>query len=154
MGLRDIVIRTKTVTVQDQSFEVRGISMSDVMIAVSDYGPQLSLCFEQFRRGDIETTDIKAALLGLSREFPELLAAIICMASDDYDPALVKKVAKLPLSATTEALEAIFGLTFASEAEVKKFMESLTRMITAGSGALTTVRGPSSETGTGGSVAA
>lgn len=154
MGLRDIVIRTKTIEVEATSFEVRGLSMNDVMVAASDYGPQLSLVFSKMQTGELETTDIKSAILDLSKEFPEVLAALICLAADDYAPDMVAKMRRVPMTVTTEALEAIFHLTFASEADVKKLVESLSRMITAGSGALTKALGPTSETGTGVSAAA
>lgn len=154
MGLRDVVIKTKTIPAGDTTFEVRGISMTDVIIAASDYGPQLTLVFQKLKSGEIESDGIKEALMGLAREFPELLAALVCMASDEYDEAMVAKVQKFPPTVTLEALEAIFSLTFASEAEVKKFIESLTRMIAAGSGALTTALGQPSQIGTGDSVAA
>lgn len=154
MGLRDIVIRTKTISVEDTTFEVRGVSMNDLMVAASDYGPQLSLIFTKLQSGSLDTTDVKSAILGLLREFPEVLAAVICLAADDYEPAMVKKMCRVPMGVTVEALEAIFGLTFASEADVKKLMESLTRMMAAGSGALTVALGPTSGTGIGASAAA
>ena len=34
--------------------------------------------------------------MGLAREFPELLAALVCMASDEYDEAMVAKGPKVP----------------------------------------------------------
>lgn len=154
MGLRDIVIRTKTIPVDKTSFEVRGLSMSDVMIAALDYGPQLSMVFTKLKSGEIETTDIRTSVLALSREFPDLLSALICMAADDYDPVMVAKMRRVPITVTVEACEAIFELTFTSEAEVKKLLESLTRMIAAGSGTLATLVGQTSETGIGDSVAA
>lgn len=154
MGLRDIVIRTKTIEVGDTTFEVRGLSMSDVMIAALDYGPQLSIVFAKLKSGDVDTSDIRQTILELSREFPDILSAIICMAADDYDPEMVAKMRKVPMNVTVEAAEAIFELTFASEAEVKKLLESLTRILAAGSGTLMMTLGQTSETGTGVSAAA
>lgn len=154
MGLRDIVIATKTIPAGGTSFEVRGLSMNDLMLVVTEYGPQMTLVFSRLQAGEIQGEDIKSTIVNMSREFPDLLAAVICLAADDYDPEMVAKMKKVPLTVTTEAAEEIFKLTFASEAEVKKFIESLTRMIAAGSGALTTALGQTSETGIGASAAA
>lgn len=154
MGLRDIVIRTKTITAGEATFEVRGLSMSDVMIAALDYGPQLSMVFSKLKSGEVEAVDIRSTVLELSKEFPDVMAAIICMAADDYDPVMVAKLRRVPITVTVEACEAIFELTFTSEAEVKKLLESLTRIIATGSGTLATLVGQTSETGTGDYVAA
>lgn len=154
MGLRDIVIQTKTITAGAATFEVRGLSMNDLMMVVTEYGPQMTLVFNRLQQGDIQGDDIKGTIVNMSREFPDLLAAVICLAADEYDPEMVAKMKKVPLGVTTEAAEEIFKLTFTSEAEVKKFIESLSRMIAAGSGALTQALGPTSPTGTGVSVAA
>lgn len=153
MGLRDIVILTKTIPAGDTTFEVRGLSAHDLIIAASDFGPQLTIVFTKLKSGEIVADDLKSAVMSVSKEFPELLAALICLAADDYDPVMVNKMKKVPIGVTTEAVEAIFGLTFRGEAEVKKLMESLARMIAAGSEALTTALGPTSGIGTGAPVA-
>ena len=153
MGLRDIVIQTKTITVDSATFEVRGLSMHDLMIVAADYGPQLSLVFTQLKSGEIERDDLRSAVVEVAKEFPELLAGIICLAADDYEPELVAKMSRVRMSVTAEAVEEIFKLTFKGEAEIKKLMESLTRMIAAGSGTLSTALGQTSETGIGASVA-
>ena len=155
MRLRDIVIQTTTIPVgETTSFEVRGISMNDLMVAASDYGPQLGVVFGKLQSGEIETDDDRSTIMRLSREFPDLLAAIICLAADDYAPEMVAKMRRAPVTVTVDAVEAIFKLTFASEADIKKLMESLTRMIVAGSGALKAASGPTSGTGIGASAAA
>lgn len=153
MGLRNIVIRTTTIPAGDATFEVRGLSAHDLLIAASDYGPQLSILFGKLKAGEIDRSDLRSAVVDVSKEFPELLSGLICLAADDYDPKMVQKMKRVPMGVTAEAAEAIFKLTFTSEADVKKFMESLTRMIAAGSEALTTARGQHSETGTGAPVA-
>lgn len=153
MGLRDIVIKTKTIKAEGASFEVRGVSMNDLMVAASDYGPQLGLVFTKLKTGEIQAEDVRSSIIALAKEFPELLAAIICLAADDYEPEMVEKLKKVPIGVTADALEAVFSLTFASEADVKKLVESLTRMIAAGSGALTQALGPTSGTGIGASAA-
>jgi hypothetical protein len=70
---------------------------------------------------------------------PEVAAAVIALASDDYAPETVAVAKQLPFNTQVELVEAIFHETFHSEADVKKLIASLTKMITAASGALTEI---------------
>lgn len=149
MGLRDITIHRTTIKYRDQKIEVRGIAAADIMVAAQDYGPEIAIIFGKVQSGDFGG-DIKSAIVKMTRELPEMAGAVIALASDDYAPETVEVATKLPIPVQIEAIEAIFHETFYSEAEVKKLMESLTRMITAVSGVLTEVMPPlSSPTGIG-----
>lgn len=148
MGLRDVIISKTTVNYREQSFDLRGISATDVMLAAQDYGPQMALAFAKVTAGDA-IDDTQALILDVVKELPELVAAVIAMAADDYDPKVVKIAKSLPFNTQVECVEAIFSETFYNEAEVKKLIESLTRMIAAISGALTDVTPQLSAIGTG-----
>lgn len=155
MAISDIVIPTKTITAGAASFEVRGLSVNDLMLVMTEYGPQMSLVFDRLRQGDVEGDNIKEIIINLCREFPDMLAALVCLAADEYDPESVAKMKKVPVGITAEAAEEIFTLTFASEAELKKFIESLTRGLSLVSGTLNTATTPqTSLNGTGVSAAA
>lgn len=132
MGLRNIVIHRSTVAVDDdQSFEVRGITLFDIMQVLGDFGPQMSLAFGQITAREkglsLGKGEVKDRLADLAREFPDLLAAIVALASDDYSKEAMTIVRQLPMAAQVAALEQIFSLTFRSEAEMGKLMESLIR---------------------------
>lgn len=148
MGLRDITIHRTTVNYREHEITVRGISTSDLMIAAQDYGPEIALIFGKVTSGEFEG-DTKKAIAAFTREMPEVIAAAIALASDDYTPETVKIAASLPLNVQIEAVEAIFHETFYSEADVEKLIESLTRMITAASGVLTQMTPLASEIGIG-----
>lgn len=148
MGLRDIKIHRTTVMYRDDEISVRGISASDLMIAAQDYGPQLAVIFAKVQQGDFDG-DIKKAIASFAKDAPAILGATIALASDDYEPEMVQTALQLPFSVQAECLEAIFNETFYSEAEVKKLIESLRRMIAAVSGALTEVMPSASEIGIG-----
>ena len=142
MGLRDIQISRTTVTYRDQTIAVRGISATDLMVAAQDYGPQIALIFGKITGDGGFTGDVKQAIMAFTREVPEVLGAAIALASDDYTPETVEIATKLPVNVQTELVEAIFHETFYSEAEVKKLIESLRRMIAAVSGVLTETTQP------------
>lgn len=149
MGLRDITIHRTSVPYRDQTLEVRGISGADLMVAAQDYGPQIAVVFGKIQSGEFGG-DVKSTIMKVSRDVPEVAGAIIALASDDYTPETVKIATQLPLPIQVEALEAVFHETFYSEADVKKLIESLTRMITAVSGVLTETMPPlASRTGIG-----
>ena len=135
MGLRDIQIHRTTVMYREQPIEVRGICAADLMVAAQDYGPEIALIFGKVTSGDFDG-DIKKAMMAFGREVPNVVGAVIALAADDYDPEMVETAAKLPFNVQTELVEAIFNETFYSEADVKKLIESLTRMIAAVSGVL------------------
>lgn len=141
MGLRNIKIHTTTVMYRDEPIEVRGISASDLFMAAQDYGPQIALLFGKFTSGDMDA-DFKKHIGMFMKEAPELLGAVIAIATDDYCPEAIEIAKKLPGSVQVELVEAIFNETFYSEAEVKKLMESLSRMIQATSGVLKEVSLP------------
>jgi len=148
MGLRDLKIHTTTISYRDQKITVRGISAGDVMMAAQDYGPQMLLAFNQVTQG-ATTKDTKQLIVELSNELPDLVAAAIALAADDYCPEAVGIAKKLPFNVQVEVVQAIFSETFYNEAEVKKLVESLSKMIAAASGALKEVTLPDSGTGTG-----
>ena len=83
---------------------------------------------------------------------PDLVAAVIALAADDYEPDTIAVARKLNFQYQLEALEAIFHNTFQSEAELKKFMESIIRMLSGASGLVKQMRLPLSEAGFGASV--
>lgn len=153
MGLRNIVIRRETVQVDDsQSFTVRGITLFDIMQAVGDFGPQMALAFGKMTSregtGPLTPDDVKAHIRDLAKEFPDVLAAAIAMASDDYSKAAMDVTKQLPMSVQLDAIEKVARLSFRSEAEVGKLMESLVRAVAGATGALTKVELPL-PTGTG-----
>lgn len=159
MGLRNIVIRRETIVLNDgQSFEVRGISLFDIMSVLNDYGPKMALVFgkvvEQRLQGEglFDNAGVRKIITDLSGEFPDVLAAAIALASDDYTPESVKVAKQLTLLKQLEAVEKIVGLTFESEGDVKKLVESLTQMVVAATGTLGMATNSLSPTGIGDSV--
>lgn len=148
MGLRDIQIHTTKVAYNGQTIEVRGISGGDIMLAAQDYGPQMLLAFNQLRNGE-DIADTKQLIAQVGNELPELMAAVIALACDDYSPEGQEIARKLPAPLQAEIMEAIYADTFYNEAKVKKLLESLTKALAAISGALTEVKLPTSELGIG-----
>lgn len=156
MGLRNITIRREVITLPDgQNFEVRGITAFDVFDAIGAYGPQMSMLFgavtdRRNKSGSLSNQDVKNAILAAIKEFPDLIAHLAASAADDTDPEAIKAFKQLPMPTQAETVETIFSLTFASEGEVKKLIESLSRMMLVAS---TTLKEATSQVGIGASAA-
>jgi hypothetical protein len=88
-------------------------------------------------------------ILDIAKEFPELVAAIIALASDAYTPKALDIARDLPFNTQLELIEGVFNNTFTSEADVKKLIESLTKMAVGASGALVQIRQTGLLSGTG-----
>lgn len=142
MGLRNITIRREAVTLPDgQSFQVRGLTAFDIFDAIGAYGPQMSMLFaavtsRQQKGGALSNADVKNAILAAIKEFPDLIAHAAASAADDVSPEAITAFKQLPMPTQAETIETIFSLTFASEGEVKKLIESLSRMMLVASTAL------------------
>lgn len=149
--LSTLVVPTSTITSPAGDLTVRGIGANDLTLAAKDYGPQLAMLFGkvQHLKSEMPTEDVKTTIMNLGKEIPMVLAAVIALGCDDYSPEAVKVASKLPFPLQAELVEAIFRLTFTSEADVKKFVESLTRMVLGVSGALTKMQATASELGIG-----
>lgn len=158
MGLRNIVIPRERVDLGDgQGFEVRGISLFDIMSVLNDYGPQMAMMFGRVMAmkaegGQFDNMAIKKAITDVSGEFPDVLAAALSLAADDYTGEAIEVAKQLPMPKQIEAVEKVFALTFRSEGDLKKLVESLVEMMVATSAALNTAMGSPSQRGIGDAV--
>lgn len=143
MGLRDIIIKRTKIELDDgQSFEVRGLAAMDVMALVHTHGKALSLAFgkimSQGKGQPVSEELVRKLLASVGSDAPDLLAAIIALASDAYDENGITTASQLPFLTQVAAGMAIFNLSFTSETEVKKLVESLANVLTTISASLTT----------------
>lgn len=129
MKFSDLVIPTKEVTVSpEQKFSVRGMAYVDLVIALTDYSPALKVAFEEFENhrmsGEKFTQKfVKDTLTKIIKESPDAVAAVICLAADDYSPESVAQARKLPIGTQLIFLGAIIELSMAGEADIKKVEE-------------------------------
>lgn len=152
MGLRDLQIKTTTITTPGGEFSVRGISFSDIMTLANTHGPQMAMLFGQLMKGGkVREQDVKTVLMNIIPQAPDLVAGLIALAADDYEPEAIAAAKRMGFQYQVEALEAIFHNTFQSEAELKKFMEAIIRMLSGATGTLQQMRLPLSELGFGAS---
>ncbi len=125
-SLSDLRLPTKEVPVgDDQHLTVRGLSFSDLSDIWHDHAPVLEKLYTKHivEREEMPPADQLAK--SLIAEAPGVVARIIAHANDE--PESVEIVEKLPGIVQISALVEIAGLTFHSEAEVKKLLETVTQ---------------------------
>jgi hypothetical protein len=143
MGLRDIIIQRTSITLPDgQSFDVRGLAAMDAMALVHTHGKALSLAFgkimAQGKGQPVSEELVRKLLASVGSDAPEVLAAIIALAADAYDEKGIQMAAQLPFLTQISAATSIFHLSFTSETEVKKLVESVAKILTTVTSSLTT----------------
>jgi hypothetical protein len=126
VGLADIAIERRTVTFDGQSFDVRGLSFSDVLVLAREHKDEISLIFEYFNdiKGEVDIAVLLDKVLGAA---PDAVNKAVAMAADEPENAHV--VATLPVTAVMEALINIAQLTFKSEEELNRFMGALNNLV-------------------------
>lgn len=162
MPIKNVKIATDVVPYKNKdgsegSIEVRGITVSDVMQAAHKYGPQLILVFGKLKSDGSESLqdkDVRSLIWEVSTEMPDVLAAILAMAADEYNDAGVEIMRKLPLDKQAEVLTAVFSLSFASEGSLEKLVALMVEWMGQVRQAMETVTGRTSLTGIGDSAAA
>ncbi|HRJ64404.1 hypothetical protein [uncultured Brevundimonas sp.] len=131
MGLRDYELPTMTVNIDAaNSFDVRGIAFEDITRLVNKHGPVCVMIYTKFQqtKGEIGLRpESVGQLLSMAMgQFPEAVAELIAMAAGE--PDMAAKVQRLPIGVQLDAIEKIIALTFSGEADVKKLVETVTRM--------------------------
>jgi hypothetical protein len=160
--IKNVMIATETIEHTNKdgskgSIEVRGIAVADVMQAVHKYGPQLVLAFNKLQSGGAESLqdkDVRTLIWEVSTELPDVLAAVLAMAADEYNEAGVTLMRKLPLDKQAEVMTAVFSLSFASEGSLEKLVALMVEWMGQVRQAMEAVTSQTSTTGIGDSAAA
>lgn len=162
MPIKNVKIATEVIGYKNQdgsegSIEVRGISVADVMQAAHKYGPQLVLAFGKLKSDgsdSLQDQDTRKLIWEVSTEMPDVLAAVLAMAADEYNEVGVEVMRKLPLDKQAEVLAAVFSLSFASEGSLEKLVALMVEWMGQVRTAIQEVTGMTSTIGTGDSAEA
>ena len=130
MSLSNLVLPKETVLVGEGSFDVMGLSLTDLSVLVNECFEDLATLFnlyEDFEAGSPEGSDEglidQQFIVSAMGRVPKLFARGIALASKE--PGEWEKVLSLPFPAQVEAVMAVGRLTFQGDDAVKKFMERL-----------------------------
>ena len=90
MPFHNVTIATETVEYNGGSIEVRGIAVADMMAAVRIHGPVMAMIFAKVQdRSDLglDQESFQRVMGDVMKEAPEVVAAIIALAADEYNDA-------------------------------------------------------------------
>jgi hypothetical protein len=126
-GLQDINLPTTNIKVphNPKGFNVRGLSLPDIINIVHEYRADALTLFEKFSSEDSVDSDTLYQVLAMA---PDLVGLLINLASDG-GPSTLETAKKLPVSIQANALEEIAMLTFEAEGGPKKLVETVVRMM-------------------------
>lgn len=125
----------EVVTFPGGQMTVRGLSLADIATLVRSHADLMSDMFSKVAQ-DPENALSVAAVIGarLLDEAPALAVHAIALAADSADR--IEDVARIPFPAQIAALETIARLTFATENDLKKVIETVIRTAQGMTGAL------------------
>ena len=148
-GLADLKLSVEEVTLANGGkITVRGLSFYDFTRLWDDHGTAVSAVFAEVTQrtldDDVEYDEtgqpipqgitnavVRDALISAARGAPEAGAQASVLASDeDGNKAAYEVARRLPMSDQVQVLFKVFELTFVSEDEVKKVMETVARAMT------------------------
>ncbi|WOE76322.1 phage pre-tape measure protein [Alterisphingorhabdus coralli] len=109
-NLRDIVVKTETVTVGDAEFSVGPLTAADILGIYGVHRDAISVVFERNQDG-LEESDL---FLDVIATFPEIVAEVIARASGDLSEEAISVARRLDVGVQLMALEKIGNLTVES----------------------------------------
>lgn len=163
----EITIRKGKAGAADQTIQVRGLSSSDLVKLMRVHGPSMVMIFERTIASKIHNDklafDAAAAkgidpatvedsplelgpiLLQLVEQFPELIADIVVLVSDDANQAAAFEVAKrLVIPVQLKILQEVSRLTLEDHGGVGELIETVTSLFGGLNGLMTNLRASAS----------
>lgn len=132
MALKDIQIPKVDVQVGSDSFAVRALNLTDIEHLVRQHGEDLRGLFKEFitdaKKGSTELTDLMPVFKQIAGRCPELVVAVIGLASD-ADAEDLAVLRKLGLSVHIDALIKIATLTLSTEGDMGKALETVIKAL-------------------------
>lgn len=133
MALRDITVNRRPIKDSggETLFEVRGLTPFDIGILMQTQAVQMLAAFGRAREavasGEISPEEVQNVITDLIQSTPDVICGAIALAADE--PEAVDNVRFLTLPVMTETLLTVYELTFTTEAELKKFVAVILKVI-------------------------
>lgn len=115
--LKDIVVSKKTIKVDgDQSFEVRGLTLTDLGNLIKEHEEPLGKLME----GDIDMNEMAGI-------YPEFMAKVVALSAEE--PDAFENVKNLPFTTQLLAFEACWDMTIPDYQALEKLLERIKGII-------------------------
>ena len=149
MGWTDYEEPTETVQIGTEKrpnlISVRGLAFDDICRLARALAPVAALIYKRFmdeKAIGFTPEGLSTLLTTGAAEFPEALAFVIGLATDDTTPESLAKMRHLRMSVQAEFIQKIIALTFMTDSEIKKLVEIVTEMVAKTSDVLTMLNLP------------
>jgi hypothetical protein len=130
MSLSDFVAEKAEVRFKGGSFDVRGLSLSDLSLLLRSHVTEVETIFTtamRVRTGTVEESEYSKLAMNLLQDAPVFIATLIAQQADA--PEAFSAAVLLPMPVQLDALEKIATLTFEEYGGVGKFVGSLESLI-------------------------
>lgn len=115
--LKDIVVQTETISLpNDQSFEVQGLTLSNLGKLIAEYKEPLEALL-----------DAKLDLTNIADQYPEFMAKVISLSANEPDQW--EKIQTFPFPTQLLAFEKCWDLTIPDYDALKKLIERIQGLI-------------------------
>lgn len=129
MGLKNYKPVRHEISLGDDSFFVRGLSLEDISALVNHHLPDIEALFTLFERGSSLDSDaaFQEIVMAAINQAPGFVANVIALASDEPDAA--QEAQQLPGPVQVQALLKIGDLTFKDVGGIKKGMGDIAALL-------------------------
>lgn len=151
--LSGIPILTEVVLIRDGiELEVRGINLADLVALLHAHSPALMRVWEKIKDEEADFTQgiVKKIVTDLAIEFPDMLAAVIALAANDYTDGGMAVARQLSIANQADVLEATFRLSFHSDSSLEKLVLLVVKALEEATRAVQAARQPLPVVGSGG----
>ena len=124
MALSDIIFEQATVKAGNQSFTVRGLSLSDLTTLLTENRADFMAAIALFDEHKDNPTEFAVQV---TQVLPRLVAAAVALAAGE--PGAAKVVERLPAPVVLEAVMAVGRLTFTDPLALPNFLANLTGLL-------------------------
>lgn len=119
--------RRQIVLSGDNSFFVRGLSLTDLSVLIREHMPDMHAVFELFQSLDtLKPDELTPVVMSITSQAPGLAANVIALAAGEGDAS---DAARLPAPVQVQAILEIAHLTFTEVGGVGKAMEMIAALL-------------------------
>lgn len=153
--LSGIPILTEVVPIREGiELEVRGINLADLVALLNAHAPALMKVWDKIKEQEVEFTSdiVKRIVRDMAVEFPDMLAAVIALAANEYNDGGMEVARQLSITNQAAILEAVARLSFHSDSSLEKTVLLVVKALQEATRAVQMARTPLSVDGFGASA--
>ena len=141
MTLKSLKPFTRDVETPAGKITVRGLSLEDMTLIFNRHRAEVAAFAATVKVAEGMSEELLANLAGrLLTELPQVTAEIIAVADGEFDEESIAIARSLPAPVQIELIDAIGGLTFHTEEQLKKAVETVIKLVRGATNAVANLR--------------